>query len=178
VRRRPNEVPSKTATYSYDILGLLTGLVYTQGDTVLTSYSFEGIVTSAAVTSSPAPSPTSPNAILPAHDTTGYVDAIVSGGYTAGAVLTSVTSSDGTVAYTYDALGQLLSATYSSNPQSLIPLPSPIATMLTATGSPPTAASTPPGWTIVSSPTAPIPTPTMPKGTEPPGSSIPMEPGL
>ena len=35
-----------------------------------------------------------------------------------------MTSSDGTASYTYDATGQLIGATYSANPQSLIPNPS------------------------------------------------------
>ena len=100
-----------TADYVYDADGLLVGLVYHQGDTILAQYSFSGIAWD--VTASLEVVAPDGQSILPTYDTTGVVDALSEDSST-GTLLTTVTSSDGTVTYTYDALGQLLSADYSN----------------------------------------------------------------
>ena len=100
-----------TADYTYNTSGLLVGLVYHQGDTVLTQYTFSGVAWDA----SESVEPTAPTgqSMLPTYDTSSIVEAL-SNGSSSSNLLTTVTSSDGTVTYTYDAIGQLLSATYSS----------------------------------------------------------------
>jgi YD repeat-containing protein len=105
-----------TATYSYDSDGLLIGLVYSQGDTILTSYTFSGVAFT--LTSDPCPLAPSSQSMLPTTDTSDVSDALLTGSSGVTSLLTSVTSSDGTVTYTYDATGQLLSATYTSTTSS------------------------------------------------------------
>jgi YD repeat-containing protein len=56
--------------------------------------------------------------MLPTTDTSDVSDALLTGSSGVTSLLTSVTSSDGTVTYTYDATGQLLSATYTSTTSS------------------------------------------------------------
>ena len=99
--RSVNGQTAVSADYSYDSQNDLTGLVYWQGSTDLASYSYTyptaGVPASAGSSQSLIPNPQS--------------------------LLSSATTPDGTVNYTYDADGQLTGATY-SNPQSLIPNPS------------------------------------------------------
>ena len=99
--RSVNGQTAVSADYSYDSQNDLTGLVYSQGSTDLASYSYTyptaGVPASAGSSQSLIPNPQS--------------------------LLSSATTPDGTVNYTYDADGQLTGATY-SNPQSLIPNPS------------------------------------------------------
>ena len=101
--RSVNGQTAVSADYSYDSQNDLTGLVYSQGSTDLASYSYTyptaevGVPASAGSSRSLIPNPQSP--------------------------LSSATTPDGTVNYTYDADGQLTAASY-SNPQSLIPNPS------------------------------------------------------
>ena len=120
-----------TADYAYDSSGRLTGLLYHQGTTVLNSYAWTYIGTSADATPIPnpqslIPSPWLPTGgLMPIHDTSGVTSALASGGLAGLDLLTGVTSSDDTAAYTYDATGQLTGVTYSAaNPQSPIPNPS------------------------------------------------------
>jgi YD repeat-containing protein len=98
--RSVNGQTAVSADYSYDSQNDLTGLVYWQGSTDLASYSYTyptaGVPASAGSSQSLIPNPQS--------------------------LLSSATTPDGTVNYTYDADGQLTGATY-SNPQSLIPNP-------------------------------------------------------
>jgi RHS repeat-associated protein len=121
------------ANYAYDSLGRLTGLVYHQGETVLASYDWTYSGTASPVVgSSSAPAAWAPNGglplvdglpieagrgMLPVQDTAGVVSALLAGAYNAemATTLVSCTSLDGTVAYTYDATGQLTAADYSGD---------------------------------------------------------------
>ena len=117
--------------YSYDTSGRLVGLIYHQGTTVLNSYAwtYSGVSATAVPIPNPQsliPSPWLPTGgLMPIHDTSGVTSALASGGLAGLDLLTGVTSSDDTAAYTYDATGQLTGVTYSAaNPQSPIPNPS------------------------------------------------------
>jgi len=101
-----------TADYTYDSADLLVGLVYHQGDTVLAYYTFSHIAWD--TTASVGPTAPTGQSMLPVSDTSDITSALASGTYV-GTLLTSVESTDGTATYTYDALGQLLSATYSND---------------------------------------------------------------
>jgi RHS repeat-associated protein len=109
-----------TGDYSYDDYGNLIGLVYHQGTTVLSSYSW----TYDGSGQSPAPSPQSlapwspTGGVMPIDNTSGIVAAITQGGVSNLAQLTSCTSSDGTANYSYDPTGQLLGATYTGGQSS------------------------------------------------------------
>ncbi len=106
------------ADYSYDSAGRLVGLVYEQGTTVLASYSYSyaAAAESGEAAAASTPSPWLPGgAMLPATsvqsiDTAGLDQAISPEQLVAG-----VTSLDGSVAYSYDAEGQLTAATYSGS---------------------------------------------------------------
>ncbi len=98
--------------YSYDSLGRLVGLVYHQGTTTLSSYAWTYSGDSAVASASPL-APWSPTGgLMPAHDTSGVTDALMSGGLAGVDLVTSCTSNDGTASYAYDPTGQLVGATY------------------------------------------------------------------
>jgi YD repeat-containing protein len=107
--------------YSYDSLGRLAGLVYRQGDTVLNSYAWTYSASGSPLLSGEGQgegasrwSPT--GGLMPATDTTGVLDALISGGLAGLDLVTSCTSVDGTADYSYDPTGQLTAATYASPP--------------------------------------------------------------
>ncbi len=107
-----------TADYVYDEDGLLVGLIYHQGDTILAQYAFSGVAVYAAATISPllpgeGQGVRAGISMLPTHTTTGIEEALTEGS-SIGLLLTTMTSADGTVTYTYDALGQLLAADYTN----------------------------------------------------------------
>ena len=118
ISRYLDDVLTVTADYTYDSSGLLVGLVYHQGDMVLTQYTFSGVAWDATAAVSPllpgeGQGVRAGQSMLPAHETSEIAEAIA-GSSSSSNLLTTVTSSDGTVTYTYDAIGQLLSATYSN----------------------------------------------------------------
>ena len=118
IGRYLNDELTVTADYTYNASGLLVGLVYHQGDTVLTQYTFSGVAWNIGESVSPllpgeGQGVRAGQSMLPTHNTSDIVEAL-SNGTSSGNLLTSVTSSDGTVTYTYDAIGQLLSAAYSN----------------------------------------------------------------
>ena len=110
------------ADYSYDALGRLVGLVYHQGDTVLSSYTWTYSGSSDSLSLIPNPqslissSWTPTGGLMPIHDTTGVTDALMSGGLAGLDVLTSCTSAEGSATYSYDPTGQLIAAHYSLPP--------------------------------------------------------------
>ncbi len=112
--------------YSYDEYGRLVGLVYHQGDTVLNSYAwtYSSSGQSAVGSGQSGLSTLDPQlwmpsgGLMPIHDTSGVVEAILEGGFSGLALVTSMTSNDGTASYSYDPTGQLLAVTYfSPNPE-------------------------------------------------------------
>ncbi len=111
ISRYQDDELTVTADYTYNADGLLVGLVYHQGDAVLTQYTFSGVAWDA--TASVGPTAPTGQSMLPVHETSEIAEAIA-GSSSSSNLLTTVTSSDGTVTYTYDAIGQLLSATYSN----------------------------------------------------------------
>ncbi len=129
------------ADYSYDSAGRLTALVYHQGTTVLTSYSYsyagsplpsgeghgEGGTASSPLTSGEGQGVRASwlpaGAMLPEDSTQGIDAGQLDQGLSAEELVASVTTLSGSVAYSYDAEGQLTAASYSSNPQSQIPNP-------------------------------------------------------
>jgi RHS repeat-associated protein len=106
-----------TGTYAYDDLERLTGLVYSQGSTTLSSYALTyGDSTTASSFAATTPSGgmwvPGQNIISPVPDTADIPSALEGQASPAGGLVTSVTSSDGQVQYSYDAQGQLIGATY------------------------------------------------------------------
>ena len=122
------------ADYTYDSSGRLVDLVYSQGTTVLESFAYSY---AASATSSPLPSgdgqgASSPltlgegqgvraswlpgGAMLPATSTQSIDTAALDKAISPEDLVAGVTSLDGSVAYSYDAEGQLVAANYSPLP--------------------------------------------------------------
>ena len=119
------------ADYAYDSSGRLVSLVYEQGTTVLASYSYSYAASAAAgetvsaTASSPLPSGEGQGvraswlpggAMLPATSTQGINAAGLDQAVSPEQIIAGVTSLDGSVAYSYDAEGQLTAANYSPLP--------------------------------------------------------------
>ena len=117
IDRYEGEQLAVEADYSCDTSGRLVGLVYHQGDTMLNSYTWTYSGDSSSSSSfilqpSSFSSWLPTGGLMPVHDTTGVVDAVMAGGLAGLDLVTSATSNDGTASYSYDPTGQLIGATY------------------------------------------------------------------
>ena len=97
--------------YFYNSSGELVGLVYHQGNTILDSYTwtYSGEGSGVSEQSSTDWLPTGGKIIANSKD---VVSALESGGLSGLDLISSCTSTDGTVNYSYDPTGQLTGATY------------------------------------------------------------------
>jgi RHS repeat-associated protein len=126
-----------TATYTYDDLERLTGLVYSQGSTTLSSYALtysDSTTASSFASTTPSGGMWVPgqNIVSPVPDTADIPYALENSANLAAGLVSTVNSSDGQVQYSCDAQGQLIGATYtggglsqfSSDENGTVPLPS------------------------------------------------------
>ena len=109
-----------TSDYQYDPAGRLTGLIHRQGAKILAYYTWTYTDSGAAVLVDSVDSNTSGSSTLlaqelelPFHNTTEIDVASLGLAALADSHLTSATSSDGSVTYSYDSVGELTGADYS-----------------------------------------------------------------